>query len=380
MLISTLQQTQAQEILASAARLARAAVISISLVLMSLGCAAQTDHGDTRSLPLKDLADFPIGIAVPADPWPNTLLGSPERQALVNRHFDSLTAENIMKMAYLQPQEGRFEFRHADALMKYADKHDMVVHGHALVWHTQAPQWMNDYSGTREEFLTLLTAHVKTVAEHFAGRMESWDVVNEAFRDEVPVEYRDTIWYSNIGPEYIEHAFRVAHAADPQADLYYNDYDISGAIGPEKLDRILQMVDDFIARGVPIHGIGFQVHIDTETPNARLIREAFSKAVQRGVKVRISELDISVNPNKTFDEFSEDLARIQRQRYEEVVGIYLDTVPPQQRGGITVWGITDGDSWIPGFRKRADWPLLFNDAFEEKPALTGFADALQAGQ
>lgn len=329
---------------------------------------------------LRALADFPVGVAVPAGPWPNSLLTSPERQALVNRHFNSLTAENIMKIAYLQPERGGFVFEHADALVAYAGRHDMQMHGHALVWHKQAPDWMNEFEGTREEFVGMLEDHVRTVAAHFAGKLTSWDVVNEAFTDEVPTGYRDTLWYERIGPEYIEIAFRLAREADPQADLYYNDYDISGALGPDKLNRILEMVDDFQARDVPIDGIGFQMHIDVDTPDLDAIRESFAKAVERGIKVRISELDVSMNTGAQYTQFNPELAEMQKQRYADVIRAYKQTVPANLRGGITVWGITDGDSWIPEFRNRPDWPLLFDAEFQAKPALLGMVEGLTASE
>lgn len=339
--------------------------------------ASPADGSTTR--PLHALAAFPIGVAVPADPWPHSLLGSPDRQAIVRRHFDSLTAENAMKMKYLQPKPGEFTFQHADALIAWAEQNGLAVHGHTLVWHNQAPDWMNELEGSPQRFEQALTTHVRTVAEHFAGRVASWDVVNEAFTDDSPIEYRDTIWYRNLGPDYIELAFRTARAAAPDAELYYNDYDISGAIGPDKLDRILVMVDDFVERGVPIDGIGFQMHVDTDTPGLEAIRQAFAKVTQRGLKVKITELDVSVNQAERLTALDASTAALQRHRYADLVRIYVDTVPPDQRAGITVWGITDGDSWIPGFRDRPDWPLLFTADFEPKPALAGFAEGLGEG-
>ncbi len=355
-------------------------------VLLLATLAARAAPPDCEALPpaagLRQLADFPIGVAVPGPPWPNDLLASPGRQAIVERHFSSLTAENIMKMAYLQPKRGRFDFAHADALVDYARRRDMLMHGHTLVWHRQTPDWLGRVEGSRDDFIRLLEAHVRTVAGHFAGRLESWDVVNEAVGDPTdgkPPDWRRTVWLEHIGPEYVEIAFRAARAADPDADLYYNDYDISGADGPAKLDRILAMADDFLARRVPIDGIGFQMHIDTDAPEGRAMREAFAKVVRRGLKVRISELDISVNPSRRYQRLTPETAERQRQRYAEVARVYKETVPAKLRGGITVWGITDGDSWIPDFRKRRDWPLLFDARFRAKPALCGFAEGLRAG-
>ena len=154
---------------------------------------------------------------------------------------------------------------------------------------------MNTFEGEPDDFSRILDEHVRTVAGHFAGRLESWDVVNEAFTDEEPSDYRDTIWYRHVGAGYIEQAFRRPAGADPGADLYYNDYDISGANGTHKLDRILTMADDFRRRGVPLDGIGFQMHIEHDRPDAAAMREAFQKVVARGLKVRLSELDVSLN-------------------------------------------------------------------------------------
>ena len=353
-----------------------------SVLLVALAMAA-CDGPDERvamvadtGRPLAALAEFPVGVAVPAGDRPNSLLESPDRQALVQRHFDSITAENIMKMAYLHPAPNAYAFDDADVLVAWARERGLKVHGHALVWHKQAPEWMNTFEGEPDDFLRILDEHVRTVAGHFAGRLASWDVVNEAFTDEEPSDYRATIWYQHVGPGYIEQAFRAAREADPGADLYYNDYDISGANGTHKLDRILTMADDFRRRGVPLDGIGFQMHIEHDRPDAAAMREAFQKVVARGLKVRLSELDVSLNGSEEHSRLSTELADLQRIKYAEVARVYRETVPREQQGGITVWGITDGDSWIPGFRNRADWPLLFNADFTAKPALHGLAAGL----
>jgi len=336
--------------------------------------ASTTPSSAVTTLSLKSLVNFPIGVAVPAGDADNSLLDSPERQEVVKKHFNSLTAENIMKMMYLHPEANRYNFEQADALIAFAEKHQNLVHGHALVWHTQAPKWMNEYQGSAEDFSQVLSEHVTTVASHFSGKLTSWDVVNEAFTDDEVSTYRDTIWYENIGVSYIETAFRLAREADAKADLYYNDYNLTE--NTNKIDRVIEMVDDFQARNVPIDGVGFQVHITTDTPSLDNIKAAFAKVVKRGLKVRISELDIAVNQAEQYSQLTSAVAQIQRQRYAEVVNAYIESVPESLRGGITVWGITDQDSWIPGFKKRADWALLFNEDFTEKAALQGMAEGL----
>jgi endo-1,4-beta-xylanase len=329
--------------------------------------------------PLASLADFPVGVAVPAGAAANSLLDSPDRQAIVRRHFDSVTAENIMKMAYLHPAPNRYTFDDADLLVAWAEANDLVVHGHALVWHRQAPEWMTTFEGDADALSAELDEHIRTVAGRYAGRLRSWDVVNEAFTDESPSTYRDTIWYRKLGPGYLEQAFRAARAADPAAELYYNDYGISGRDGAHKLARVLAMADDFRVRGVPLDGIGFQMHIDHDRPDAAALREAFGQVVSRGLKVRISELDIAVNASEDNSRITPELVDLQRKKFAEVARVYQEAVPSELRGGLTVWGITDGDSWIPGFRDRPDWPLLFNADFTAKPALAGLAEGLAAG-
>ena len=181
--------------------------------------------------------------------------------------------------------------------------------------------------------------------------------------------------------DYIETAFVAARAGDPDADLYYNDYNLSQSAA--KIDAVITMVKDFQQRDIPIDGIGFQMHIQLDYPSITTIKAHFKKAADTGLMVRISELDIPLNnpygERNNFDEFTPALAQEQKVRYCQVVEAYMDTVPEPQRGGITVWGIWDSSSWLITLpeRNKPDWPLLFNDDFQAKPALAGFADGLQ---
>lgn len=356
----------------------------VFLVVAELGACSNSggsDNGTTNTntrysnitvTNLYALADFPIGVAVPAGSASNSLLASQDRQAVVNTHFNALTAENIMKPDALHPAENSYFFTDADALVSYAQAHGMVMHGHTLLWYQAVPGWMENYVGDTNAWIAMMESHVTNVAGHFAGDVASWDVLNEAFNDDG--SYRQTFWYNNIGVEYIERAFDTARAADANADLYYNDYNISGL--EDKLNAVLIMVDDFQNRGVAIDGIGFQMHISLSWPAIGSIRESFAAVVSRGLKVRISELDVSVNESGTLSVLTDQIAVQQADRYRDVVAAYVDIVPLEQRGGITVWGITDADSWIPYFWSRLDWPLLFHGNYQPKKALQGFADGL----
>ena len=286
-----------------------------------------------------------------------------------------------MKMSYLHPSENTYNFTNADNLVAWAKANGLSMHGHTFIWHSeyQVPEWMVEYTGDWE---AMLNEHVQTIAEHFADDVVSWDVVNEAFENTVS-GYRNSIFYDKLGAEYIENAFITARAADPDADLYYNDYSIEAEV--TKLDHVLAMVDDFQARDIPIDGIGFQMHVQIDWPSVSAISAAFQKVVDRGIKVKITELDIplynkySSSPLE-FDSYTAEAAQIQRDRYYDIVKAYMDTVPPAQRGGITIWGLRDGDSWLLSGLPNPDWPLLFSGEltgpYTAKLPLEGVADAL----
>lgn len=346
---------------------------------------------------LWELADFPIGMAVSAGAESRSLLRAGERaeaeRAVVNRHFSQLTPGNIMKMSYLHDNWGQYTFDHADALTDYALDNGMTVHGHALAWHScyQIPEWVWDYQGTPETFLADLSTHVETIAAHFSGKVVSWDVVNEAFHDsgeyrgateDCSVDGEDSMLNHHAnGPTHIETAFVAARHGDPTADLYYNDFNLSPN-GP-KLAAVLEMVDDFQERNIPIDGIGFQMHIQMDWPSVSDIRASFAAVLERDLKVKITELDIPINNpfsgEPTHDTFSEAAAQAQKRRYCEVIEAYLDVVPEDKRGGVSIWGLVDGESWLIDqfFEGEQAWPLLFTDDLEPKPALIGVADALR---
>lgn len=175
--------------------------------------------------------------------------------------------------------------------MTFAENSGLSVHGYTLLLHLDLPQWMIDYQGTSAEWLAMMETHIETVATHYTGKVVSWDVLNEAIDDDL--NFRSTIWYNNIGEDYIGAAFDAAHRAAPDADLYYNDYNLSGV--PEKMDAVLEMVDQQITGGTPIHGIGLQMHINIYWPDNCTIQSALQKIVDRNLKVRISELDIALS-------------------------------------------------------------------------------------
>ncbi|RYY76832.1 MAG: 1,4-beta-xylanase [Gammaproteobacteria bacterium] len=350
---------------------------------------------------LKDLADFPIGVAVGNTDSPSTnILTNTQEQAIVEKHFSQMTAGNIMKMSYMHPNNDTgtvadYHFEDADAFVAYAKLKNMSVHAHTLFWHAdyQVPTFMKNFAGTPEEFLALVDTHVTTLVDHFeaSNNIASWDVVNEALTDDNPSNYRtNSPFYVKSGnsPVFIERAFQAARAADANVDLYYNDYNIEN--NDAKTVKMMEMVTDFKNRNVPITGVGFQMHVCLRWPSIASISAAMKGVADLGLKVKISELDVAVNqpycdnyPVNKISEFTPAIALEQKKRYCDIVAAYKAVVPPAQRGGVTVWGTTDAGTWLDGLYasqyegEKISWPLLFDSRYGDKPALRGFADALQ---
>lgn len=377
----------------SKSAISSSAVSSSSSLVSSSSVASSAYSAGVDSL--KDLAVFPIGIAVSNNDSANfNILTNAKEQAVVEKHFNQVTAGNIMKMSYLEPTQGTFNFTNADAFVDYALSKDMTVHGHALVWHSdyQVPTFMKNWTGTTDAFISAVENHVTKVVEHFKtkGNVVSWDVVNEALDDNSPSNFRtDSAFYTKSGNSsvYIEKAFIAARSADATAKLYYNDYNIDQ--NNAKTTKLIEMIEDFQEREIPIDGVGFQMHVFMDYPSISDISAAMKKVVDTGLLVKITELDVGVNnpyngnwPNNKLTTFTEATALAQKKRYCEIVKAYLDTVPGDQRGGITVWGTTDANSWLDPLyatqfnNAKISWPLLFDKDYNDKPALRGFADAL----
>lgn len=349
-------------------------LLVVALTFFVNACAVQS----SKSLPeLKNYAKFPIGVALNIGNEVGDIADIENEAALITSQFNSIVAENGMKMSFLHPALNTFDFAAADTLVNYARKHRMIVHGHTLIWHDdyQIPAWMKTYQG---EWASMLHDHVQTICKHFAGKVKSWDVVNEAIDNKRPWQYRKTLFFEKIGPSYIEQAFIAAHEADPKAALYYNDFALESK--PEKLQFMLEMIDDFQRRHIPLHGIGFQMHVSLDGPPFAQIKSALQAVAVRGLQIRISEMDVSLNQKHKAATFDPEWNQLQKNRYKEIVTAYLQSVPPAQRGGISFWGLLDKDSWLVEGKPYPDWPLLFDGEGRVKPAFWGVLEALQESQ
>jgi endo-1,4-beta-xylanase len=242
-------------------------------------------------------------------------------------------------------------------MLTFAEANGIAMRGHTLAWHRQLAPWLTNGNWTAEEARALLVEHINTVVGHYKGRIGVWDVVNEAVNDSGAL--RPSFYARAIGPDYIALAFRTAAAADPQAQLYYNDYNIEGI--NQKSDSVYKMVKALRAAGVPIHGVGFQGHfIVDDLPPAESMRANFARFADLGLKIQFTEVDIRMRLPATAE-----LVESQAEDYRTVFEVCTQT---PDCNAVVMWGVTDKDSWIPQtFRGMGD-ALLFNLRLEPKPA------------
>jgi endo-1,4-beta-xylanase len=293
------------------------------------------------------------------------------QRSLLAQHFNSITAENDMKFENIQPHEGQFTFQKADKLAAFAQENGMKMRGHTLVWHNQTPDWVfQDVKGKqvdRETLLQRMKDHINVVMERYKGTIFCWDVVNEAVTDEGPELYRSTKWLEIIGEDYIEKAFEFAHEADPEALLFYNDYNESN---PHKREKIYKLVKSLVDKGVPIHGVGLQAHWNLVNPSLEDIRAAIERYASLGLKLHLTELDISVfnHEDKRSDltEPTPEMLELQAERYHQVFLLlreYRDSIT-----SVTFWGAADDYTWLSDFpvKGRKNWPFLFDENHQPK--------------
>ena len=322
---------------------------------------------------LKAASPIPVGSAISS----KNLMNDSTFQNILNQEFSSITAENEMKMKWLQPEEGVFVWENADYIVNWALESGKQVHGHTLIWHEATPEWVKKYDGDSARLEQIMKNHIQTVVRHYKGRVRSWDVINETIENGSG-NWRKTIWYNNLGPGYLSRAHQYAHEADPDVLLFFNEYSLESDTA--KLQGAVKVVDDMLTNNIPIHGIGFQFHTQIGKPPYKRFEEIVQMFADKGLKIHFSELDICVNGNVSegagINTFEKDLAEAQRVRYRQFAEL-MNEVPHQQRYAITTWGFTDKYTWIRGYFKKMDWPLLFDEEYNKKPAYFGFLEGLK---
>ena len=292
---------------------------------------------------------------------------------LLASDFDSLTPENEMKWETVEPRPGAFAFAPGDAIVAFATSNGMRMRGHTLVWHSQLAPWVKGLSV--EERRAAMVRHVQGVVGHWKGRVAQWDVVNEAFADGPSGALRGDSPWTALGPSFIDEAFRLAHEADPDAKLFYNDYEIE-AEGSPKAEAVYRMCQRMKEAGVPLHGIGLQMHVDPRHgPPIAKIRSNIARFAALGLLVELTEVDVPVGAVPgTIEE------KLNRQRAisHDVVAA---CVAVEACTGVTFWGLSDRTSWLNEPRwgqlrgEGPHYPLPFNRDLQPKPMVLGILDA-----
>ncbi|HEY9046263.1 MAG TPA: endo-1,4-beta-xylanase [Ohtaekwangia sp.] len=340
------------------------------ILAITLSIAAQLSVAQDKGLKDYYKDYFPIGVAVS----PQALKG-PEAELIV-KQFISITPENAMKMGPIHPEENRYNWTDADQIVAFAQQHGLKVRGHALCWHQQTPSWIfTDAKGdtvSKEVLLKRLQDHITTVVSRYKGKIYAWDVVNEAVADDPTKLLRNTPWYKICGEDFIIKAFEYAHAADPDAILFYNDYNTER---PEKRDRVYTLLKKLRDAKVPVHAVGMQGHWSIFEPSEKDLRATLDKFSSLGLNIQITELDVSVYPSEKFprerrqgesDVFTSELENKQMERYKMVFRVlreYKNVIT-----GVTFWNISDKHTWldtypVPG---RKNYPLLFDQNLKPK--------------
>ena len=340
---------------------------------------------------------FSIGVAV------NRQAIRGAESELIIREFNSVTAENDMKMGPIHPKENEYNWANADSIVAFAERNKIKIRGHNLLWHSQAPAWMfKDDAGnqvSKEVLLKRLKDHITAVMTRYKGKIYAWDVVNEAIDDNPDVYMRNTLWYQICGDDFIPAAFRYAHEVDPKAALYYNDYNSEN---PSKRDKIYKLVKSLIDAKVPIDGIGLQGHWKLADPSPELIREALDKYASLGMKLQITELDVTIRepqprraPGDTapvvqpYDSgYTASIAKRQTERYQSIFKIFRDY--RKVITNVTFWNVSDNHSWLDNRggglaggaaasqattrTTRKAYPLLFDENLQRKKAYQAVVD------
>jgi len=307
-------------------------------------------------------------------------LSEPGYAATLAREFNLLEPEDALKWEVLRADAQSFDFAQADQIVDFASRHNMKVRGHTLVWHRQNPAWLTQGHYAPAQLSKLLETHIKTVVGHYQGKIFAWDVANEAFDEGNRAgQLRSTIWYdepgigyAQQGVAYLAQCFRWAHEADPQALLFYNEAEAEEM--NRKSDAIYAMLREFQRQGVPIHGIGFQMHIGNLHADVASISANIARFTALGLQVHITEMDVSLPVDPNGDARPADLER-QADIYRQVAAACLSH---QGCTAIQTWGFTDRYSWIGSHSKHTQGAaLLFDRNYRAKPAYEALRSALE---
>ena len=343
--------------------------------LLLLFCLSASFRVAAQTKGLKDYYKdyFPIGVSVM--PYE---LSDPQTAKLITSQFNSLTPETAMKWGRIHPEEARYNWKAADSIVAFAQANGLRIRGHNLCWHERNPDWLfkDDKSGlvTKEVLLKRLKDHITAVVSRYKGKIYAWDVVNEAIDDDSTKFLRNSLWYQICGDDFIIKAFEYAHAADPDAVLFYNDYNTER---PEKRERVYHLLKMLVDAKVPVNAVGIQGHWSVFEPNQKDLIATIKEFSSLGLKVQVTEMDVSIYPwekntraklSGEPDAYTPGLEQRQGDKYAEVFKVFRDY--KDVISGITFWNISDKHTWLDNYPVpgRKNYPLLFDQNLQPKKA------------
>ena len=311
--------------------------------------------------------------------------------SLIAKEFNSITAENIMKSMFLHPEEDVFNFETSDKYVDFGVKNNMFVHGHTLIWHSQLAPWFRAKEDSLEMTIAMRN-HIKTIVSHYKGKINSWDVVNEALNEDGTL--RKSVFFNTIGEDYLAMSFKLASETDPNVDLYYNDYNLTNTEKRQGAIRLIKKIQD---QGVKIDGVGMQGHWHLDRPSLEVIEQSILDYADLGIKVAITELDISVLPDPWGLQGAEISQRFENNdkmnpyaktlpdsvqiklanRYKDIFKLFLKHQDKISR--VTFWGISDKQTWLNNFpiKGRTNYPLLFDRELKPKKAFHSLIELIE---
>jgi endo-1,4-beta-xylanase len=363
-------------------------VVLTGILMASVDIQAQTTLKDAFK------NDFLIGAALNKTEFTDQ---NTNAVALIKTQFNTISPENVLKWESVHPNPGAFDFTASDRYVEFGRKNDMFIVGHTLVWHSQTPKWVfQDEKGNpvdRDTLLQRMHNHIVTVVGRYKGKIGGWDVVNEALNEDGTL--RESPWEKIIGDDYILKAYQFAHEADPQTELYYNDYSLENA---PKREGAIALIKKLQAAGIPIAGVGLQGHYKMDWPATAQVDETIKAFSKLGVKVMITELDMDVLPPATHSQAAEvsmnfalraelnpytkglpaSVEQAEAQRYADLFKVFVANSDSVTR--VTFWGVTDTGSWLNDWpiKGRTAYPLLFDRNCQSKAAFNAVIQTAQS--
>lgn len=350
-------------------------LLAVTAVLF-VNCSAKKGVASLKDVYKKD---FYIGTALSADQIEEK---DAKVDSLIKKEFNAITAENIMKSMYTHPQKDKYDFALSDKFVAYGEKNKMFIHGHTLIWHSQLAPWMEKIEDSTD-MKAFMKDHITTIVSKYKGRINSWDVVNEALNDDGTL--RQSIFFKTLGEKYLVDAFKLAEKADPKVELYYNDYNIEE---PAKRAGAIALIKKIKAAGGKVDGVGIQGHWRLQSPSIEEIEKSILEYSALGIKVAFTELDITVLPNpwdlkgadvnqkfegsakmNPYPEKLPDSVQTQLvERYKSIFKLFLKHKDKISR--VTFWGVYDGQSWLNDWpiKGRTNYPLPFDKDLKHKQA------------